>query len=106
MTHGKDEDSSSQPRHIRLYCEHTARQQRQEQRRESLAEWKKHSYRPDITTSQKTGPQIYRAESSGQQFNLALEQHFATLSGVDLDDLPAECLSGRLSGRIIEPCER
>lgn len=52
--------------HIRLFTEGAERRARQHFREEMGAEWKKHTFRPDITTSQMSGPQITRASSSGE----------------------------------------
>lgn len=51
-------------RHERLFREHEERRTRQHRRQEDGAEWRKHSFRPNIAPSQATGPQILR-QSSG-----------------------------------------
>mmetsp|Transcript_128161 Transcript_128161/g.221124 ORF Transcript_128161/g.221124 Transcript_128161/m.221124 type:complete len:1527 (+) Transcript_128161:154-4734(+) len=56
-------DRFTQPSHIRLFNEHFLRQERQRNREEEEAEWRKFNYKPDISTSQASGPQIVRASS-------------------------------------------
>lgn len=54
----------NEPAHLRLFREHADRKVRQHRREEMDAEWRKHSYRPDIQRSQATGPQILRQYSA------------------------------------------
>lgn len=96
-----NENSRSQPTHLRLFCDHLARQQRQEQRQEDLADWKKHSYRPDIMTSQASGPRILRAQSQ-QQFRNELEDHLRSKNCGPSQDPLSECLSAQFG----QPHER
>eukprot|EP00927_Polykrikos_kofoidii_P073730 TRINITY_DN6974_c0_g1_i1.p1 TRINITY_DN6974_c0_g1~~TRINITY_DN6974_c0_g1_i1.p1 ORF type:complete len:1118 (-),score=215.46 TRINITY_DN6974_c0_g1_i1:185-3538(-) len=49
--------------HVRLFREYNERKARQSKRQEHDAEWRKHTYRPDISTSQASGPQILRGHS-------------------------------------------
>lgn len=44
----------------RLFKEHATRKERQNLRAESEAEWKKHSFRPNIRKSQASGPEVGR----------------------------------------------
>eukprot|EP00405_Crypthecodinium_cohnii_P009185 CAMPEP_0206439438 /NCGR_PEP_ID=MMETSP0324_2-20121206/12203_1 /ASSEMBLY_ACC=CAM_ASM_000836 /TAXON_ID=2866 /ORGANISM="Crypthecodinium cohnii, Strain Seligo" /LENGTH=1108 /DNA_ID=CAMNT_0053907043 /DNA_START=273 /DNA_END=3599 /DNA_ORIENTATION=- len=55
---------SQESRHERLFREHEERRARKMQREEDGAEWKKHSFRPDISTSQITGPRVLRQRSA------------------------------------------
>mmetsp|Transcript_31138 Transcript_31138/g.56868 ORF Transcript_31138/g.56868 Transcript_31138/m.56868 type:complete len:554 (+) Transcript_31138:119-1780(+) len=52
-----------EPPHIRLYREHMERRTRQSQREVEQAEWRKYTYKPDISSSQVSGPQIIRSVS-------------------------------------------
>lgn len=56
-------DGAREPTFARLHREHRAKLERQLQREEEMAQWKRHPYKPNITSSQKTGPQISRAYS-------------------------------------------
>lgn len=49
--------------HVRLFREHQERKARQTRRQKREAEWTKHTFRPDISTSQASGPQISRGNS-------------------------------------------
>jgi len=49
------------PTHERLYREHADRKARQAHREDAMADWRKHTFKPDIRNSQATGPQIARA---------------------------------------------
>mmetsp|Transcript_886 Transcript_886/g.2030 ORF Transcript_886/g.2030 Transcript_886/m.2030 type:complete len:865 (+) Transcript_886:134-2728(+) len=68
-TLGQDADDGDglsrdlEPPHIRLFREHMERRTRQSQREEAQAEWRKHTFRPDISSSQASGPQILRSQS-------------------------------------------
>jgi len=48
---------------LRLFREHEERKARQHRRQEVEADWRKHSYRPNISTSQASGPQIMKTHS-------------------------------------------
>eukprot|EP00930_Biecheleria_cincta_P016171 TRINITY_DN13253_c0_g1_i2.p1 TRINITY_DN13253_c0_g1~~TRINITY_DN13253_c0_g1_i2.p1 ORF type:complete len:1120 (+),score=237.77 TRINITY_DN13253_c0_g1_i2:39-3362(+) len=50
--------------HDRLFREHQERKARHEHRQEALAEWRKHTFKPDISTSQATGPMVKRSHSA------------------------------------------
>jgi len=52
-----------EPTHVRLFREHEERLARRAQRQEANAEWRKHQYRPDISLSQASGPQVVRSSS-------------------------------------------
>jgi len=53
-----------EPPHIRLFREHEERQARQKQRQDLQADWRKHPFRPNITPSQASGPQVVRSFSA------------------------------------------
>eukprot|EP00929_Paragymnodinium_shiwhaense_P034927 TRINITY_DN18955_c0_g1_i1.p1 TRINITY_DN18955_c0_g1~~TRINITY_DN18955_c0_g1_i1.p1 ORF type:complete len:1055 (-),score=214.97 TRINITY_DN18955_c0_g1_i1:144-3176(-) len=55
---------SAEPTHVRLFREHQERKARMARRQELEAEWRKHTYRPDISRSQESGPQIVRQHSA------------------------------------------
>jgi len=54
---------ASEPTHLRLHREHADRLARKARREETDAEWRKHSYRPDISTSQASGQKVIRESS-------------------------------------------
>mmetsp|Transcript_79316 Transcript_79316/g.201912 ORF Transcript_79316/g.201912 Transcript_79316/m.201912 type:complete len:962 (-) Transcript_79316:92-2977(-) len=61
----EDQGSTSyESRHVRLFREHEERRNRKMQREDRNAEWKKHSFRPNIASSQATGPQVFRQSSA------------------------------------------
>jgi len=50
--------------HDRLFREHQERKERQTRREQNNAEWRKHSFKPDIRSSQASGPHISRMSSA------------------------------------------
>jgi len=55
------------PLHERLYREHADRKARQAHREDAMADWRKHTFNPDIRRSQATGPQIARSGNFFEQ---------------------------------------
>lgn len=76
--------------HDRLFREHKERRARQAQREVEQAEWRRHTYRPDIRSSQASGPQIMRLTSAsggtveGDVFDESNASATAALAGVGM----------------------
>lgn len=56
-------DIHYEPPHLRLFREHAERLHRKREREDADAEWRKYNYKPDISSSQASGPQVTRAHS-------------------------------------------
>eukprot|EP00928_Gymnodinium_smaydae_P053581 TRINITY_DN3753_c0_g2_i1.p1 TRINITY_DN3753_c0_g2~~TRINITY_DN3753_c0_g2_i1.p1 ORF type:complete len:977 (+),score=172.56 TRINITY_DN3753_c0_g2_i1:195-3125(+) len=56
--------SRGEPTHVRLFREHEERKARHLLRQDLYAEWRKHPYRPDISSSQASGPLVLPRQHS------------------------------------------
>lgn len=71
---GCEEAGHLEPTHLRLFREHEERRTRQVQREEMEAEWRKHTYQPDIRPSQASGPQVARqCSATGMPMDLGMD---------------------------------
>jgi len=76
------------PTHERLFRDHADRRARQAHREDAMADWRKHTFKPDISMSQATGPQIARSGNF-------LDQLETGRSDEDGGDLQTFTISGR-----------
>jgi len=77
--------------HERLFRDHADRKARQAHREDVLADWRKHTFKPDIATSQATGPVVARTASFFEQMERSRtdEDGFPTRAPARMDTHPA-----------------